>query len=432
MNSPFLSVERPIIGPPTAGVSRDARSVLLDDTLFTLPTAQQVECLQAMEPAERRLWLRALPPDDVVDMLQALEDDETRATWIALVGPTARREITALLAWAEDEAGGLMSPRFARLRPEMRVGEALGYLRRQALGQLETLYYAYVLDREQRLVGVVSFRDLFSVADDTPVVDVMHRDLVTVAPGDDQEGVARAIAKHDLLAVPVVDEAGVMKGIVTVDDIVDVVVEEASEDIHKLGGLEALDEPYLQTSLLTMVRKRAGWLSTLFIGELLTATAMAHYEDAIAKAVVLAVFVPLIISSGGNTGSQAATLVIRAMAVGDLGFRDIFKVMRRELISGLLLGSMLGFLGVLRVLGGQAVFHSFGGYTAQVALTVFIALVGVVLWGTLAGSLLPFLIRKAGFDPASASAPFVATLVDVTGLVIYFSVAQVLLGGTLL
>jgi magnesium transporter len=260
----------------------------------------------------------------------------------------------------------------------------------------------------------------------------MQRELVTVGEEMDQEAVGRLFATHHLLSLPVVDAEGRMKGVVTADDIVDVVSEEATEDIQKIGGSEALDTPYLATGFARMTRKRGGWLAALFLGEMLTATAMAHFEDEIARAVVLALFVPLIISSGGNSGSQASTLVIRAMALGELRLRDWWRVIRRELVSGLALGGILASIGLLRILLWQAVFHLYGEHYVLIALTVAFSLVGVVTFGTLAGSMLPFLLRRLGFDPASASAPFVATLVDVTGLVIYFTVASVVLRGALL
>ena len=260
----------------------------------------------------------------------------------------------------------------------------------------------------------------------------MQRQPVTASPGLDQETLSRLFADHDLNSIPVVDEEGVMRGIVTIDDIVDVVQEEATEDFQKVGGMEALDAPYLRIGFLEMLRKRAGWLTALFLGEMLTATAMGHFEDEIARAVVLALFVPLIISSGGNSGSQATTLVIRAMALGEVRLSDWWRVARRELAAGLCLGCILGLVGLLRIVIWQSVFSSYGIHFFAIGLTVAISLVGVVLFGTLAGSMLPFVLRRAGFDPASASAPFVATLVDVTGLVIYFSVAQLILKGVLL
>ncbi|MCC7293654.1 MAG: magnesium transporter [Phycisphaerales bacterium] len=401
-----------------------------DDFFQALTAIDQAEIIHELTPGERRLWMRFLAPDDAADLLQQVPGEE-RSALLELLDDSARREVKALLAYAEDEAGGLMSPRFARIRAEMTVDEAIRYLRRQIQTHLETIYYAYVLDAEQRLTGVVSIRELFAGRGDMPVADVMQRSLVSVLDTMDQEAVAKLFAQHDLMAIPVVDAEGRMKGIVTVDDIVDVVQEEATEDIQKIGGMQALDAPYLQTGFLPMLKKRAGWLSALFIGETLTASAMAHYEDEMQRAVVLALFVPLIISSGGNSGSQASTLVIRAMALGEVHLRDWWRIIRREVSFGLALGAVLACIGLVRILIWQALFQTYGPSYVRVTFTVATSLVGVVLWGTTCGSMLPFLLRRMGFDPASASAPFVATLVDVSGLVIYFSVAQFMLGGIL-
>ncbi|MGK3989815.1 magnesium transporter [Sorangium sp. So ce136] len=402
-----------------------------EDFFQGLPSADQAALLAALTKGERRLWLRLLAPDDVADILLEVSPEEQEELLSLLDEPT-RREASALLAYEEDEAGGLMSPWFARVRPEATVDEAISYVKRQARDHLETIYYGYVLDAEQRLLGVVSLRQLMIAPGDRRVSDIMKTDVVSVNEDVDQEAVARRFAEHDLVAIPVVDAEGRMKGIVTADDIVDVVEEEATEDIQKLGGMQALDAPYLRTPLLRMVGKRAGWLSALFLGELLTATAMGHYEDEIARAVVLALFVPLIISSGGNSGSQATTLVIRAMALGEIRLADFWRVCRRELASGLALGGILGALGFARVVLWEELFGTYGEHYRPIAMTVAISLVGVVMWGTLSGALLPFVLRALRFDPASASAPFVATLVDVSGLVIYFSVAELLLRGLLL
>jgi magnesium transporter len=402
-----------------------------DDFFLSLSAREQAQMLLTMQPGERRLWLRLLPPDDAADTVQQVPQEE-RTALLDLLDDGSRREVTALLAYAEDAAGGLMSPRFARLRPEMTVDEAIRYLRRQARERLETIYYAYVLDHEQRLCGVVSFRDLFAAPQNTLLADVMHTSVISVEDTLDQESVARIMAEHDLNAVPVVDENGRMKGIVTIDDVVDVVQREATEDIQKLGGMEALETPYMQTSLFGLIKKRAGWLSVLFVGELLTASAMVRYESEIHRAVVLAMFVPLIISSGGNSGSQATTLIIRAMALGEIALRDWWRIVRREVATGLMLGMILAVLGLLRIVIWEFAFDAYGPHYMAVGLTVAISLLGVVTWGTIAGSMLPFVIRRLGADPASASAPFVATLVDVFGLVIYFNVARLLLRGTLL
>lgn len=407
-------------------LTRDYR----EELFLGLTSSDQAELVLTMPEHERRTYLRTLPPDDVADLIQEAGVEEKDGL-LTLLDDVSRTEVRALLAYAEDDAGGLMSPRFARLRPDMTVDEAITYLRLQSRN-METVYYAYVLDAQQRLLGVLSFRDLFTSHGATPVEKIMHRDIISVQEDTDQEDVARLIGAADLAAIPVVNAKGVMRGIVTVDDIVDVVQEEATEDIQKIGGMEALDAPYLETGFFEMVRKRAGWLSVLFFGEMLTTHAMAHYEEEIARAVVLAVFIPLIISSGGNSGSQASTLVIRAMALGEVRLRDWWKVVRREILSGLVLGGVLGVFGVSRVVLWEWFGGTYGPHYLPIGLTVGFSLLGVVLFGTVAGSMLPFVLRRFGFDPASASAPFVATMVDVTGLVIYFSFASYLLRGTLL
>ena len=396
-----------------------------------LDAHDQAELMLALPSAERRSWMRLLAPDDAADVVQAAPNEE-RGPLLGLLDEPTRKEVTALLAYAEDDAGGLMNPRFARVRPNMSVDEAISYLRKQTRDRVETMYYVYALDSDQRLLGVVSFRDLFAALGDKKVRDVMRADLVTAHEQMDQEAVSRLFSVHSLVAIPVVDDSGRMKGIVTVDDIVDVVHEEATEDIQKFGGMEALEQPYLQIALGSMIRKRAGWLAALFVGEMLTATALSFYEAEIARAVVLALFMPLIISSGGNSGSQASTLVIRAMALGEVRIADWWRVVRREFAAGLALGLILGMIGFTRVMLWGTYFGTYGEHYALVAITIFGSLMGVVMFGTLAGSTLPFLLRKMNFDPASASAPFVATLVDVTGLIIYFTVANIVLRGTLL
>ncbi len=401
-----------------------------EDLFLDLPSPDQVELALTMPEHERRTYLRVLPPDDVADLVQASPPDE-RDSLVGLLDDASRTEVRALLAYAEDDAGGLMSPRFARLRPDMTVDEAISYLRLQAR-RMETVYYAYVLDGQQRLQGVISFRDLFTSDGRALISDVMRRDVVSVQEETDQEEVARLFALHDLVAIPVVDAEGQVKGIVTIDDIVHVVEEEATEDIQKIGGMEALHGPYLEIGFFDMVKKRAGWLAALFLGEMLTATAMSHYEEEITRAVILAVFIPLIISSGGNSGSQASTLVVRAMALGEVRLRDWWIVAWREIRSGLVLGAVLASIGFARILVWQAVGGTYGEHYLLVAATVALSLLGVVLFGTVTGSMLPFLLRRAGVDPASASAPFVATLVDVTGLVIYFTIASLILRGSML
>jgi len=401
-----------------------------EDFFIGLTAKDQAALLNHWRPGHRRQWLRLLEPDDVADVIQAGPEKERPALLTLLDVPT-RKEVQALLAYEEDEAGGLMNTRYARLRPQMTADEAVSYLRRQAKSSLETIYYAFVLDPEQRLLGVVSFRDLLIAPPQKMVADIMETDVVRVNDEMDQQTVSRIFAEHDLAVIPVVDAEGKMKGIVTVDDIVDVVQEEATEDIQKFGGMEALDLPYLQSTRREMLKKRGTWLAVLLIGEMLTATALGFFQKQIDRATVLALFIPLIISSGGNSGSQASTLVIRAMALGEVRAADWWRVMRRELATGVVLGIFLGAIALLRVVvWGLA--GSYGAHYVLIAATVMFSLVGVVMFGTLAGSMLPFVLKKIGADPASASAPFVATLVDVTGLIIYFLVANIILAGTLL
>jgi magnesium transporter len=402
-----------------------------EELFFTLAARDQYDLIMGLPPGDRRSWLRLLPPDDAADLIQEAPEDE-RGGLMALLDDQTRKEVTALLAYAEDDAGGLMNPRYVRVRPDMTVDEAISYLRKQARERIETLAYAYVCDAQQKLLGVVSFRDLFAALQGKLVRDVMKTDLVTVLDTDDQEAVSRVFAQHDFVALPVVDTEGRMKGVVTIDDIVDVVQEEATEDAQKFGGMEALDAPYLDVTIVQMLRKRGGWLSALFLGEMLTATAMAFFEHELARAIVLGLFIPLIISSGGNSGSQASTLIVRALAVGDVKLRDWFRVFRREVVVGFLLGVLLGIIGMMRIMLWPSRNVIYTVHYKLVALTIACSLVGVVMFGSLAGSMLPFILRKLKFDPASASAPFVATLVDVTGLIIYFTMASIILRGVLL
>jgi magnesium transporter len=402
-----------------------------DNFFLQLSTRDRAELILALPAGERRLWMRLLPPDDAADVIQAAPA-AARDNLIALLDDFTQREVKGLLDYAEDEAGGLMNTRYSRLRVDMTVDEAISYLRRDARAREKTVYYVYVVDAEERLLGVVSFRDLIVAPGDKRIGDVMRTEFISAPDDLDQEALSKLFMRHHLLMMPIVDSAGRIKGVVSVNDIVDVVQEEATEDMQKLGGVATLDEPYLKISLTRMIKKRAGWLAALFLGEMLTATAMGRFEAEIARAVVLALFVPLIISSGGNSGSQATTLVIRAMALGEVRLRDWGRVIRREVTTGLGLGLILAGLGLLRILLWQWWFDAYGDHYFLVASTVALSLIGVVLWGAVAGSILPFVLRACGLDPASASAPFVATLVDVTGLIIYFTIAATVLRGTLL
>ncbi|MEI7972939.1 MAG: magnesium transporter [Bdellovibrio sp.] len=402
-----------------------------EELFLRLTTHDQAELLRDMPSLEKRSWVRLLAPDDVADVIQDL-GSHYREECLSLLDPQTRREVTALLAYAEDNAGGLMSSRFVRLRPDMTVDEAISYLRIQSKTHVETIYYAYVLENDQTLMGVVSFRELFQAAPSKLVREIMKTDLIEIPVNLDQEKIAKIFSQHDLMAIPVVDEWRHMKGIVTFDDVQSVVQEEATEDIQKIGGVEALDAPYMKVAFFEMIRKRAGWLTILFFSEMFTATAMTFFKDEISKAVVLSLFIPLIISSGGNSGSQATTLIIRAMALGEIRLRDWWRVLGRELLSGATLGFLLGCVAFLRIFFWPNNEGLYGPHYPLLALTVATSVLGVVLWGTISGSMLPFVLRRVGFDPASSSAPFVATLVDVTGLVIYFSIASAVLSGSLL
>jgi len=423
---PLLSISDRVEG--FSLLSRAESEELFD----TLDAREQSELILNLPPGERRIWMRLLAPDDAADVIQETDEEQDRHALLDLLDEPTRKEVLALLAYAEDAAGGLMNPRYARLRPDMTVDAAISYLRRQREEQVETIYYAYVLDNQQHLQGVVSLRELVTASPAKQVHEVMRADVISVQDETDQEILSNLFAEHDLAAVPVVDDGGCMKGIVTVDDIVDVVREEATEDMQKIGGTEALDAPYLQVALPEMLRKRASWLAALVLLGFLSVLAMRRFEVLLDELVLVALFVPLIISSGGNSGSQAATLVVRAMALDEVRLRDWWRVIRREFATGLTLGSILGAIALVTSLLWLTYFDEAGGARhLHVALTVGCSILSVVLWGTLAGSMLPFVLRGFGFDPASASAPLVATLVDASGLVIYLGLASLLLRGTL-
>ena len=402
----------------------------LATAIFTyLDEDTQAKLLPHLSTERLVAMVRLLPPDDAADILRSVSP-ERLAEMLEQLPETFAAELNKLLSYDPETAGGLMTTDYFALEDTCTVAEALERLRRA--GKAETVFYLYVVDAAHHLVGVLSLRQLVMAEPEALLRSLTGPEVVSVGVDEDQEHIAHLITQYDFLALPVVDRSGRLAGIVTVDDIIDVVSEEATEDIHKIGGMEALDAPYLQIGFARMVKKRAGWLTALFLGEMLTATAMGHFEGEIARAVVLALFVPLIISSGGNSGSQAATLVIRAMAIGEVRLRDWWRVVQRELGAGLVLGAVLGTIALVRILLWQAISHPYGEHYLLIAFTVAGSLIGVVLFGTTAGSMLPFLLRRLGLDPASASAPFVATLVDVTGLVIYFSVASLILRGTLL
>jgi len=376
--------------------------------------------------------IQALSADQQVRLFRDLKESD-RARLLHVLDAPTRNQLRLLMSYPPQSAGGLMTTEFVGVPASWTALQVRLHIAREGSAK-ETVYAIYVLDEKQRLERVVSLREVVMANSDQPVGTIGEgRKPITVTPLVDREEVARLISKYNLLAIPVMDDAGHVLGIVTVDDVIDAMISEQTEDVQKMGGMAAIEEPYMETGLFRMVRKRGGWLSALFLGEMLTATAMGYFEHEISRAVVLALFIPLIISSGGNSGSQATSLIIRATALGEVSLGDWWRVAVREIPAGLMLGAILGVIGFARVELWQSLgWYDYGAHHTLVALTVGIALVGVVLFGSLAGSMLPFLLRRVGFDPASASAPFVATLVDVTGLVIYFSVAFLVLRGTLL
>ncbi len=395
-----------------------------------LPVEAQEELIHAMGNEQAAGILDAMSPDDRTALLEELPT-AVCARLVESLSPRERAVALRLLDYPENSIGRLMTSEYLTLRDEWNVREVLDHIRSHGRDR-ETLNVLYVVDALGKLVDEVRIREILLAPLEAKVKDLRNDVLISLTAIDDQESAISAFRKYDRTVLPVVDGHGGLVGIVTVDDILDVVEEEATEDIQKLGGMEQLDEPYMDISLARLVKKRATWLVVLFVGEMLTATAMGHFQDDISKAVILAVFVPLIISSGGNSGSQAATLIIRAMAIGEVGLRDWWKVMRREIFSGLVLGLILAVIGILRIVVWSVFSDVYGPHWLLLAMTVGISLIGVVLWGTLSGSMLPFLLKRLGLDPATSSAPFVATLVDVTGLIIYFAVAGVVLRGTLL
>jgi magnesium transporter len=392
----------------------------------------RAEIFQKIDATSAAPLLEAMSADQQADLFRELSQSERDRLAKPLDAPT-RQSLALLLRYPPEVAGGIMTTEAVTVPSDWTVEKTLQYIVSVG-GAKETVYTIYVLDGQQRMIHVVSLRQLMLADRNQKVLEVgPQRVPLSVKPTTDREDVARLLSKYNLLAVPVVDEEGHLLGIVTVDDVIDAIVRETTEDVQKFGGMEALDEPYMEISLLSMIKKRAGWLCALFLGEMLTATAMGYFEGEISKAVVLALFIPLIISSGGNSGSQATSLIIRAMALREVTLRDWWRVAARELPSGIVLGLILGVIGFIRIIVWQKFgWYNYGTHHTLVALTVASALVGVVTFGSLAGSMLPFVLRRLNFDPASASAPFVATLVDVTGLIIYFSVAFVILRGTLL
>ena len=403
----------------------------LDTAVFTyLPIEAQKKLLKLLTQEQAAALLNALPPDDRTAFLNELPLD-LAMQMLGMLTPDERQVAQALLAYPAHSVGRMMTLDYVAVRPEWSVREALDYIRTHGFDR-ETLNMVYVVDDNGHLLDDIRVRRFLLSPPERSVRELMDGNYTWLAPSDDREKALGVFRKFDRVALPVVDEMRKLIGIVTVDDMLDVAEAEATEDIQKLGGTEALDEPYTTIALSRMVKKRASWLVVLFLGEMLTATAMGYFEGELEKAIVLSLFIPLVISSGGNAGSQAATLVIRALALGEFKLRDWWKIMRRELAAGTALGAILGAIGWLRIAIWSQFSNTYGPHWQLVAATVGLALVGIVLWGSLMGSMLPLVLKRLGFDPATSSAPFVATLVDVTGLIIYFSVAFVIMRGTML
>jgi magnesium transporter len=407
-----------------------------------LPRELAAEFFELLELERQKDLLRAMGQEEVVNILNEMSPDDRTALLeelpgsaakqlMELLSPEERAVARSLMGYPEGSIGRLMTPDYIAISTEWTVSEVLTHIRENGRDS-ETLNVIYVTDPRGKLLDDMRVREFLLAPLDSSVSELMDGSYVTLAAADDRETAGEMFRKYDRVALPVIDTQGYLIGIVTVDDVLDVIEEEHTEDVLKFGGVEVLEYPYTATPVFEMIRRRASWLVILFLGEMLTATAMGYFEKEIAKAVVLALFVPLIISSGGNSGSQAATLIIRAMALGELTLKGWWFVMRREIVSGIALGGILGVIGFSRIAIWSAFSDIYGPHWMPVAFTVACSLLGVVLWGTLTGSMLPFLLRRLGFDPAASSAPFVATLVDVTGLVIYFSFAALILRGTLL
>ena len=422
------ALPRDLIGPFLSALPVERGA----DVLEYLDEELRAEILETMNVRQAAELVTEMTPDDRADTLETLQEESAEEI-LQEIPAAERAETEKLLAYDPDSAGGLMTTEFVSVSEDISVEEALAAVRRIARSERrEAMNTIYTTDPAGRLKGVMALRELLAAPEGSKVLDVAWQEVQMVPATADRAQVARITREYDLVAVPVVDDNGVIQGVVTVDDVIDALVEEHTEDVQRFGGMEALEMPYTQIGFFSMIGKRAPWLAALFLSEMLTTTAMGHFQGELEKAVVLALFVPLIISSGGNSGSQATSLIIRSLALGEIKLRDWWKVVLRELPSGLLLGVILGTLGVARILLWQNLGLANYPHPNLLALTVGFALVGVVTFGSLAGSMLPFILQKLGFDPASASAPFVATLVDVTGLSIYFYVALLILRGTML
>jgi len=403
---------------------------LATDTFEHLEFDIQMDLLKAMGKGEVAALLNDMSPDDRTALLEELPGSAAKQL-LQLLSPEERIIARTLLGYPENSVGRLMTPDYIAIKPVWTIEETLKYIRENAEDS-ETLNIVYVIDDRNKLLDDINIKEFILASPDRKVTDIMDENYVALNVTDDQEEAVEVFKKYDRIALPVVDKFGVLIGIVTVDDVLDVAEEEATEDIHKLAAVEALEEPYPTIPLLEMVKKRAVWLTILFIAQILTAVVMGYFESEISKAIVLSIFIPLIISSGGNSGSQAATLVIRAMAVGEITLSDWWRIMRREILSGLMIGLILGLLGFLQVALLANFSAAINVHWILLGITISLSIIGIVLWGTLSGSMLPFILKRLGADPATSSAPLVTTIVDIAGLIIYFTVAIIILGGTLL
>lgn len=404
---------------------------LAGEVFARLPHSHQEMLVRSVSSDQMRSLLNEMSPDDQTRVLEELPSEVTKRL-LASLSPEELKAARDLLGYPLHSAGRYMTPEYVAIHAGLNARDAIEYVRRHGRGK-ETVNVLYVLDDRGKLLADIGLGALVMANPDTLVSEIHNGSTVALQATSDREEALRTFEKYGRIALPVTDRDGHMLGIITIDDILDVASQEATEDMQKIGGMEALGAPYLDVSFTKMIRKRGGWLSVLFLGEMLTATAMGFFEEEIARAVVLAMFVPLIISSGGNSGSQAATLIVRALALGELRLSDWWKVLSRELRTSLTLGLWLGLVGFIRIVAWQQLgWFDYGEHFALVGLTVWTSLVGVVCFGSVAGSMLPFVLRRLGFDPATSSAPFVATLVDVTGLIIYFTAALLILRGTLL
>ncbi|HRD52161.1 MAG TPA: magnesium transporter [Flavobacteriales bacterium] len=405
---------------------------LAAEVLLELPEDKReaiLETFTGKEIAEE--VIDQLDSDDAADVIADLPQDVQDEVMANIEDAEQREEIAELLTYDEHSAGGLMAKELVRVSVDGSMRDCVKELRAHA-DEIDNVYVIYVVDQHDRLMGTIPLKRLLTTSLFQPVKDVYEPDFISVKADEEAEVAAKLMEKYDLVVLPVLDARGRLLGRITIDDVVDVIREEETEDVQKMAGMEALEDSYMSSTWLEIVKKRVGWLIILFIGESFTATAMSFFEDQIAKAVVLALFVPLIISSGGNTGSQASTLIIRALALGDVTIREWWSVLRREFSVGLILGTVLGIIGFLRVAVWSQFVDVYGEHWLEVGLAVGISLLGVVLWGNLIGSLFPLILKRLGRDPAVSSAPFVATVVDVTGLLIYFGIASILLAGIMI